>query len=113
MHKRSIRLALILVVILAFAASGGVALGKGHVPADEVQVSHRGIVKQLPQEALDGHQRHGDIQIPACDVNHGFFPGDDVSGVSDTTNDGLADTFPDGQPYANSGSPACVASGNF
>ena len=46
MHKRSIRLALILVVILAFAASGGVALGKGHVPADEVQVSHRGIVKQ-------------------------------------------------------------------
>ncbi len=115
MYRRQVVTSLILVSLLAVVTLlvSGIALGKGHVPADEVQVSHRGIVKQLPEEALDGHQRHGDIQIPACDANHTFFPGDDVSGVSDTTSNGLADTFPDGDPYANSGSPACVASGNF
>ena len=111
-HRRRVLTPLVLAVLLLALASG-VSLGKGHVPADEVQVSHRGIVKQLPAQALGGHLTHGDIQIPACDANHTFFPGDDVSGVSDTTSNGLADTFPDGQPYANSGSPACVFSGNF
>jgi hypothetical protein len=84
----------ILVVMLALAASGGVAFGKAHVPAGEIQVAHRGVVKQLPAAALSGHLQHGDFHLPACDFNNVFPEGGDASAVvsSDITGVTYSDT---------------------
>ena len=89
MRKRQVLLYFVLVVMLAFAASAGVALGKAHVPADEIQVAHRGTVKQLPAQALNGHLAHGDIQLPACDFNNVFPEGGDASNVVSSDNTGV------------------------
>ena len=89
-HRRRVLFPLLMAVLLMALASG-VALGKAHVPADEIQVAHRGIVKQLPSEALGGHLAHGDIQLPACDFNNVFLEGGDASGVVDADMDGKAD----------------------
>ena len=109
MRKRQILLYFVLVVMLAFAASGGVALGKAHVPAGEIQVSHRGTVKQLPSQALSGHVRHGDLQLPACDFNNVFLNKGDASNV--VSSDGTGVTYSDigFEPRADAGGlpPAC------
>ncbi|MFQ6029230.1 MAG: hypothetical protein ACE5Q6_17265 [Dehalococcoidia bacterium] len=77
----SLVLALMVAVVLPTLLSG-VVWGKAHVPANQVQVSHKGkIVKQLPAQALGGHLRHGDIQLPACDFANVFQEGDDSSNV--------------------------------
>lgn len=81
MRIRHAKLFLMLGVLLMFAASAGVALGKAHVPVGDIQVAHRGVVKQLPEQALDGHLRHGDIQLPACDFNNVFLNKGDASNV--------------------------------
>ena len=109
MNRRRVLFPLLLAVLLMVLASG-VAMGKGHVPAGKVQVSHKGVVRQVSAEALGGHLNHGDIQLPACDSAplHTFFRGDDASGVTDTTGDGKADSFPNGLPYVLSTSPACA-----
>ncbi len=82
--KRSLakrwRLLVAMVVMLSMFAAAG-AFGKAHVPVGEIQVAHRGVVKQLPAQALDGHLRHGDVQLPACDFNNVFLEGDVVGDV--------------------------------
>ena len=110
MHRKQVIFSLILVILLTGLVSV-VALGKGHVPADEVQVCHKGrIVKQLPAAALGGHQAHGDIQLAACSASTGatFQEGADCSSVQDLDGDGRDDAA-----VTPSTSPACVASGNF
>ena len=110
MRKRYVLLSLILVVILALAATG-VAFGKAHVPAGNIQVAHRGVVKELPAQALDGHLRHGDLQLPACDFNNVFPTGSDASNV--VSSDGTGVTYSDigFVPRADAGgiTPACPA----
>lgn len=90
MQRRRVLIPFALVLALTVLASGA-ALGKGHVPTSEVQVAHRGIVKQLPLQAGPGHLAHGDFYLPACDNNNVFSAGDDVSGISDSDGDGRAD----------------------
>ena len=81
-HKRQIMFSFILVVMLVLAASGGVAFGKGHVPAGEVQVSHKGRTAiNVDAPALKAHVGHGDIQLPACDFANVFGEGADTSNV--------------------------------
>ena len=107
-------LVLLPIIVLAVAlgvVTSGIVLGKGHVPASEIQVCHKGlVVKQLPAAALGGHLAHGDIQLAACSASSGatFFPGDDCSGVEDLNGDGKDDAA-----VTPSTSPACVKSGNF
>ena len=74
---------LIAFVVPALLLTGlaGSELGKAHVPAGEIQVAHRGVVKQLPAQALSGHLRHGDFQLPACDFNNVFPNKGDASNV--------------------------------
>ena len=83
-HKRHILLSLLLVVLLALMASGGAAFGKAHVPAGQVQVSHRGTALTVAAPALNAHLDHGDIQLPACDFANVFGDGTDTSNVVDT-----------------------------
>jgi hypothetical protein len=107
-HKRQIMFSFILVVMLVLAASGGVAFGKAHVPAGEIQVAHRGVVKQLPAAALGGHLRHGDIQLPACDFANVFPEGGDASNVLSSDLTGV--TYTSGfvaRVDAGGATPAC------
>jgi len=80
MRRQRILVALVLPILLLVGATGS-TLGKAHVPAGEAQMAHRGTVKQLPAQALRGHLRHGDIQLPACDFNNVFHEGGDASNV--------------------------------
>lgn len=89
MRTRYGKLILLLVVAGMLAVSGGVASGKAHVPVGEVQVAHRGVVKQLPAQALSGHLAHGDIQLPACDFNNIFIEGGDASKVVASDSSGV------------------------
>ena len=83
-HKRQILFSFLLVVMLALAASGGVAFGKAHVPAHKVQVAHQGTAINVGAAALAAHLAHGDIQLPACDFANVFGAGTDTSNVVDT-----------------------------
>ena len=56
-------------VLLAAPAA---VLGKGHVPVHKIQVCHKGRVLVVSANALGGHQRHGDCQLPACDFANIF-----------------------------------------
>ena len=77
----SFLVAVILAVVLPFATAG-VVWGKAHVPAGEVQVSHKGrTALNVDAPALDAHVDHGDIQLPACDFNNVFGEGTDTSNV--------------------------------
>ena len=65
----AVTLALVVAVALPSVTSG-VVWGKGHVAAGKVQVSHKGrtaIIVDAP--ALNAHLKHGDIQLPACDLD--------------------------------------------
>ena len=108
MERRRILFPLLLAVLLMALASG-VALGKAHVPAGEIQVAHRGVVKQLPAEALGGHLAHSDPQLPACDFNNVFPERGDASNV--VSSDGTGVTYSDigFVPRADAGgiTPAC------
>ena len=108
MHRRKILFSLVLVALMTLLVSG-LALGKAHVPADEVQVVHRGTVKQLPAQALNGHQRHGDIQLPACDFNNVFLEGGDASNVVSSSPAGVTYSDIGFVPRADAGgvTPAC------
>jgi hypothetical protein len=73
----SLVLALLLVVLVA-----GTALAKGHVPAGQVQVSHKGRTAiNVDAPSLKAHLGHGDLQLPACDFNNVFHDGDNTSNV--------------------------------
>ena len=108
-HKRQIMFSFILIVMLVLAASGGVAFGKAHVPAGEIQVAHRGVVKQLPAQALNGHLRHADIQLPACDFNNVFLIKGDASNVVSADFTGVTYSDIGFVPRADAGgvTPAC------
>ena len=81
MKQRVVVVSLVLALLLAVLAAGS-ALGKGHVPAGQVQVSHKGkVAKNIDAPALKGHLRHGDIELPACDFANVFHEGDDTSNV--------------------------------
>ena len=91
-HKRQIIFSFILVVMLALAASGGVAFGKAHVPAGQVQLSHKGRTAiSVDAPALQAHINHGDFQLPACDFNNVIVPGADTSALSDTNGNDIFD----------------------
>lgn len=108
MRRRRIVVALALPALLV-AGIAGSAMGKAHVPAGDVQISHRGIVKQLPAQALAGHLRHGDFQLPACDFNNVFLNKGDASGVADDDGDGFADAGLNERSDAGGITPACPA----
>lgn len=81
MRKRGILLPLLLAGLLMALASGA-ALGKAHVPAGQVQLSHKGRTAiNVDAPALQAHIRHGDIQLPACDFANVFGEGTDTSNV--------------------------------
>ena len=80
-HRRRVLFPLLMAVLLMALASG-VALGKAHVPADDVQVSHKGRIAIIVDAAsLGDHLGHGDIQLPACDFNNVFGRAADSSNV--------------------------------
>ena len=91
MRKRGILLPLLLAGLLMALASGA-ALGKAHVPAGQVQVSHKGRTAiNVAAPALQAHIDHGDFQLPACDFNNVFGKGSDTSGIADTNGSGQFD----------------------
>ena len=113
MRRRRILLPLLLAGLLMALASGA-ALGKGHVPAGQVQVSHKGRTAiNVDAPALQAHIGHGDIQLPACDFANSFMPGDDTSNVLISDFTGV--TYSDVGFVARSTttSPAGAASGNL
>ncbi|MCH7585542.1 MAG: hypothetical protein IH941_10390 [Acidobacteria bacterium] len=83
----------LLMAVLLMALASGVALGKAHVPAGDVQVSHKGRTAiNVDAPALAAHLGHGDIQLPACDFANVFGEGTDTSNVVDAefVQDGVA-----------------------
>ena len=86
MLRRRVPISVILVAVLMLIASGS-ALGKGHVPAGQVQVSHSGTALNVDAPALAAHLGHGDIQLPACDFANAFGNGSDTSDVVATNVD--------------------------
>ena len=74
----------LLMAVLLMALASGVALGKAHVPANQVQVSHKGTAIAVDAPALSAHVAHGDIQLPACDFANVFGEATDTSDVVDT-----------------------------
>lgn len=107
-----IRHAAVLLALLGFvtAAWVGVASAKGHVPADQVQVSHKGrVALSVDAPALKGHSGHGDIQLPACDFNNIFLDGQDTSNVIASDETGVTYSDRGFVPRADAGgvTPAC------
>lgn len=81
MKRQMVVVSLVLALLLTILMAGS-ALGKGHVPAGQVQVSHKGkVAMNVDAPALQGHLRHGDLELPACDFNNVFHEGDDTSNV--------------------------------
>jgi len=109
MHRRKMLFSLIMVALLTILVSG-IALAKAHVPADEVQVSHKGRTAiNVDAPALQAHLNHGDIQLPACDFNNVFGEGADTSNVvsSDITGVTYSDIGFVPRASANGITPAC------
>ena len=81
MKRQVVVVSLVLALLLAVMVAGTV-LGKGHVPAGQVQVSHKGrTAMNVDAPSLKAHLGHGDLQLPACDFNNVFHDGDDTSNV--------------------------------
>ncbi len=109
MRKRGMLLPLLLAGLLMALASGA-ALGKAHVPAGEVQLSHKGRTAiNVDAPALQAHIRHGDIQLPACDFNNVFGEGTDTSNVIAAGEEGVTYSDIGFVPRADAGgiTPAC------
>ncbi len=110
MHRRKLLYSLILVALLTILVSG-IALAKAHVPANKVQVSHKGTARIVSASALASHLSHGDFQLPACDFNNVFADGADTSDLSDTNGNGIFDKRDAGfnNPRKDAGgiTPAC------
>ena len=105
----SILVALILAVALPFATAG-VVWGKAHVPAGQVQLSHKGrMAINVDAPALNSHLGHGDIQLPACDFGNVFGEGSDTSNVVSTSFSGVFYSDKPFQPRIDAGgaTPAC------
>ena len=100
----------IIVVMALSMLTVGLVSGKAHVPAGQVQISHKGMAaKSYPAAALGGHLRHGDIQLPACDFANVFGDGADTSDVVSTSFAGVM--YADGsfveRVDAGGATPAC------
>jgi len=81
MKRQVVVVSLVLALVMALMMAGTV-LGKGHVPAGQVQVSHKGrVAMNVDAPSLKAHLGHGDLQLPACDFNNVFHAGDDTSNV--------------------------------
>ena len=81
MKRQVVVVSLVLALVMALVVAG-TALGKGHVPAGQVQVSHKGrVAMNVDAPSLNAHLGHGDLQLPACDFNNVFHAGDDTSNV--------------------------------
>jgi hypothetical protein len=81
MKRQVVVVSLVLALVMALMVAGTV-LGKGHVPAGQVQVSHKGrVAMNVDAPSLKAHLGHGDLQLPACDFNNVFHAGDDTSNV--------------------------------
>ena len=111
--KRYLVTSILIGVMLAVAlpmVTIGIVSGKAHVPAGQVQVSHKGRTAiNVDAPALSAHLRHGDVQLPACDFNNVFPAGADTSNV--VSADGTGVTYSDigFVPRADAGgvTPAC------
>ena len=89
MRRRQLMIPLALALSLTVLVPGS-ALGKAHVPADQVQLSHKGRKAiNVDAPALKAHIRHGDVQLPACDFANVFGEGADTSNVVSTSLDGV------------------------
>ena len=109
MRRRRMLLPMLLAGLLMALASGA-ALGKAHVPAGEVQLSHKGRTAiNVDAPALQAHIRHGDIQLPACDFNNVFGEGSDTSNVVSASFSGVTYSDIGFVPRADAGgiTPAC------
>lgn len=81
MKRRMVVVSLVLALLLTILVAGS-GLAKGHVPAGQVQVSHKGrTAMNVDAPSLKAHLGHGDLQLPACDFNNVFHDGDDTSNV--------------------------------
>ena len=113
--KRYLVLSIFIAVMLAVAlpiVTIGMVSGKAHVPAGQVQVSHKGrMAVNVATPALNAHLNHGDIQLPACDFANVFQKGDDTSNVESADFSGV--TYSDigliDRVDADGSTPACPA----
>lgn len=79
--KGRLLISVVLALLLGILLTGSV-VGKAHVPAGKVQVSHKGRQAiDVDASSLQDHLGHGDIQLPACDFNNVFHKGQDTSNV--------------------------------
>ena len=100
----------LLMAVLLMALASGVALGKAHVPAGDVQLSHKGRTAiSVDAPALAAHVGHGDIQLPACDFANVFGNGTDTSNVVSSTLAGVTYSDIGFVPRIDAGgaTPAC------
>ena len=108
--KRKLLVIILLTLLLGILVTGTV-LSKAHVPAGQVQVSHKGTAINVDAPALGGHIGHGDFQLPACDFNNVFGNGADTSALSDDNGNGIFDKKDTGfnNPRKDAGgiTPAC------
>ena len=112
MKKFLILLPILAAVLVVGALTSGIVSGKAHVPASQVQVSHKGrTALNVDAPALQAHLSHGDLQLPACDFANVFGEGSDTSNV--TGSDGTGVTYSDlgfiPRDDAGGITPACPA----
>ena len=113
--KRYLVPSILIGVMLAVAlpmVTIGIVSGKAHVPAGQVQLSHKGRTAiNVDAPALKAHIRHGDIQLPACDFNNVFGEGTDTSNVVSADLSGVTYSDKPFQARADAGgiTPACPA----
>ncbi len=109
MRRKLVLLSVVATVLMAIMASGIVS-GKAHVPAGQVQLSHKGrTALSVDEPALQAHVGHGDIQLPACDFNNVFVDGSDTSNVTAASDAGVTYSDIGFVPRADAGgiTPAC------
>lgn len=100
----------VIMSVLVIVGVAAIALGKAHVPANQVQVSHKLLEAiNVGAPALNAHVGHGDIQLPACDFNNVFGAGADTSNVVSADFSGVAYSDKPFQPRNDAGgiTPAC------
>ena len=101
------------ILLLVLLLSGGLALlvgqtasAKGHVPTHKVQACHKGTTITVGEDALAGHQAHGDGQLPACDFNNIFHTGDACPADADGNGRVEGSELPN--PRSDAETPNCV-----
>lgn len=109
MNRRLVILSLIVMILVALVATQAV-WGKAHVPAGQVQLSHKGRTAiNVDAPALQAHIGHGDVQLPACDFANVFPEGADTSNVISSDLSGVTYSDRGFVPRVDAGglTPAC------